>query len=205
MLNGYVMSSTTHSLARLLYERPEIADYIRKLHYNVQVADLTSPSIHEPLKRISRLESLTISNYKYPQLDWSNNPIRSALLHFLHLPTLTHFEVTNVNNFVASDLIPCANLKYLNIGTHTTGATETAFPAALPTQSIQLNEFVAAIGTADAVMKLCTARRPDGQPVIDFGSLSKITVVLRNPNEGKTSQELFRRCRRLTDVQISCK
>jgi hypothetical protein len=25
-------------------------------------------------------------------------------------------------------------------------------------------------------MKLCTARRPDGQPIIDFGSLSKITV-----------------------------
>ena len=48
------------------------------------------------------------------------------------------------------------------------------FPATLPEHSIQLNEFVAGFGTSYAVMNLST--RPDGQPVINFGSLSKITV-----------------------------
>ena len=31
----------------LLRETPEIADYIRKLDYNIQIEDLTSPSIQE--------------------------------------------------------------------------------------------------------------------------------------------------------------
>jgi hypothetical protein len=196
---------TTHALARLLCETPEIADYIRKLDYNIAVADLTSPSIQESLKRISRLEFLAIWHHNRRNLDWSNNPIRPALLHLLHLPTLTHVEMSKINNFVASDLIPCINLKYLDIGFHTTGETETTFPAALPEKSIQLNEFKAAFGTASAITKLCTARRPDGQLVIDFGSLSKITVVLKKPNESEALQELFRRCQLLTDVDISCK
>jgi hypothetical protein len=199
-----ISSLTTHAFARLLCETPEIADYICKLDYTIEIADLTSPSIQESLKRISRLEFLSIHHYIL-NFDWSNNPIRPALLHLLHLPTLTHFKISNIKNFVASDLIPCVNLKYLDIGFHTTGATETTFPAALPEKSIQLNEFVAAFGTAGAITTLCTARRPDGQPVIDFGSLSKITVFLQMPKGGEALQELFRRCQLLTDVDISCK
>ena len=51
-LNDYRERSTTlaHAFARLLYERPEIAEYIRKLDYSIEVADLTSPSIQESLK-----------------------------------------------------------------------------------------------------------------------------------------------------------
>jgi len=207
VLDDYLATYTpiSHALARLLYERPEIADYIRKLDYTIGGTASTDPLIQETLKRISRLEFLTIWNYDSPQLDWCNNPIRPALLHLLHLPTLTHFGVNNINNFAISDLIPCVNLKYLEIGVHTTGATEAAFPAALPEQSIQLNEFVAELRTADTIMKLCTARRPDGQPVIDFGSLSKIKFALETRDEVEASQELFRRCQLLTDVQISCK
>ena len=136
-----------------------------------------------------------------------DNPIRPALLQLLHLPTLTHLQVTRIWDFVVSDLIPCVNLKYLNIGNYTTVAAENlnTFPATLPEHSIQLNEFVARPRTSTAIMKLCTARRPDGQPIIDFGSLSKITVTFERPNEGEASQELFRRCHSLTNVSISCK
>ena len=203
--NHAISHLATHALTLLLCERPEIADYIRKLDYTIEVGDLTSPSIQESLQRISRLQCLMICHRSSPNLDWSNNPIRPVLLHLLHLPTLTHFEVTNIDNFVVSDLIPCVNLKYLSIGFHTTAATETTFPAALPEQSIQLNEFVAATRTADAITKLCKTRRPDGRPVVDFGSLSKMAVFLRKLNEGEALQELSRRCQVLTHVNISCK
>ena len=196
---------STHAFERLLRETPEIADYIRKLDYSIQTEDLTSPSIQEALKQISRLEFLSVQHHNWPRLDWSNNPIRPALLHLLHLPTLTHFQVICINDFVVSDLIPCVNLQYLNIGLYTTVAAENTFPAALPKHSIQPNEFVAGIGTAAAIMKLCTARRPDGQPIIDFGSLPKINVVFGNPNEGEAAQELFKRCHVLTNAYISCK
>ena len=206
VLNGrdVIPPPTTHAFERLLREAPEIADYIRKLDYTIQIADLNSASIQESLNRISRLEFLTVRYHSIPRLDWRFNPIRPALLRLLHLPTLTHFKVAGINNFVVSDLTSCVNLKYLDISVLTRGATENTFPAALPEQSIQLNEFVAGIGTA-AIMKLCTARRPDGQPIIDFGSLLKINVIFQNPNESEAAQELFRRCHVLTNAHISCK
>ena len=197
---------TTDKFDRLLLETPEIADYMRKLDYNIRIADLTSPSIQKSLKRISRLEFLTVRHHwQRPTSDWSNNPIRPALLHLLHLPTLTHFKLVGINGFIVSDLIPCVNLKYLDVGFDTTVAAKNTFPAALPEHSIQPNEFVAGFGTSGAIMNLCTARRPDGQPIIDFGSLSKITVTIENSNQGEASQDLFRRCHVLTNVHISCK
>ena len=200
-------SSTPHAFERLLHESPEIADYIRKLEYNIRFGRLTRSCIQESLRRISRLEVLTICGRinNGPKPNWRNYPIRPELLHLLHLPTLTHFKVTNIKDFVLSDLIPCVNLKYLDIGRRTTVAAENAFPAVLPEHSIQPNEFVARIGTHAAIMKLCTSRRPDGLPIIDFGSLSKITVDIREPNGGKAYQELFRRCHVLTNVTIFCK
>jgi len=148
VLNDYqTPPSTTHALALLLSRTPEIADYVRKFEYTIHVAGLTSPSIQESLKRISRLKSLTVRHINYGLIfDWSNNPLRPALLHLLHLPTLTHFKLTGINNFVVSDLTPCTNLTYLNIGHDTTCAIEIKFPAALPDHAIQLNEFVASNG-----------------------------------------------------------
>ena len=196
---------TIHAFERLLRETPEIADYIRKLDYTFHITNFSSPLIQESLKRISKLEFLTVQHYYTRRLDRSNNLIRPALLHLLHLPTLTHFKVTGIKNFVVSDLLPCVNLKYLDISRYMTLAAETTFPTALPEHSIQLNEFVAGTETSAVTMKLCTTRRPDGRPIIDFGSLSKITMIFERPDDGEALQELFRRCHVLTNVHITCK
>ena len=207
VLNDFskVSPPTIHAFTRLLRESPEIADYIRNLNYNIRIADFTSQSesrsIQESLKRISRLESLTVWQDCWSNVDW-NNPIRPALLQLLHSPTLTHFTV-DINRFVLSDLIPCVNLKYLHIGNNLTVAAKNTFPAVLPELSIQLNELVAATGSPGVIM-LCTARRPDGRPIIDFESLSKIKVNLEEINGSKVSQELFGRCPVLTKAHISC-
>ena len=191
-----------HAFERLLRETPEIADYIRKLDYTIQETDLASPSIQETLKQISRLEFLSVRDDNLYRPGWSNYSIRPALLHLLHLPTLSHFKLNSINSFPISDLIPCVNLKYLDINYVKMEAGNT-FPATLPEHSIQLNEFIAGPGACYAVKKLSTARRPDGQPIIDFGSLSKITVDMDLFTE--VPQELFRRCHSLTNVHISCK
>jgi hypothetical protein len=109
-----------------------------------------------------------------------------------------------MNDFVVWDLIPCINLKYLDICVYTTAAAEPTLHEALPEHSIQLNEFVVDVRSSAAVMKLCTARRSDGKPIIDFGSLSKVTITFEMPDEGEATEELFRRCHALTDVDISC-
>ena len=205
VLNGHnFRSPPSHAFERLLRETPEIADYVRTLDYTFRIGDLTSPSIQETLMRISRLEFLALRvlhrGRDLFRFDWSNNPMRPALLHLLHLPTLIHLMMAGIKDFVISDLIPCVNLKYLKIG-DVTMAAENTFPSILPEHSIQLNEFAAgSSNSALAIMKLCTARRPDGQPIIDFGSLSKISVY-----HNEVSQELFGLCHALTNVNIACK
>ena len=201
-------TSTTHAFERLLREAPEIADYIRKLDYTI--CWNPARSIHESFRRISRLEFLSVRYNYWPGLHWSNNlnPICQSLLRLLHLPTLTHFTMTGNNDFVVSDLIPCVNLKYLDIGIGTTVAAETTFHAALPEHSIQLREFVLSgmgLRNTAIILKLHSARRPDGRPIIDFGSLSKITVTLDDFNDGEVLQELFRGCHALTNAHLSCR
>ena len=200
-------SLTIHAFDCLLRETPEIADYIRKLDYYHGIAEVVPnpASIQESLKRITRLEFLTVRRRYSSRLDWSNNPIRPALLHLLHLPTLTHFKVISVEKFVVSDLIPCVNLKCLEIGHYMTVADEYTFPATPPEHSIRLNEFSAWARSRTAIMKLCTAQRPDGQPIINFGSLSTITVNFQTHDEGEASQLLFKRCHSLTNVNVTCK
>ena len=207
ILNEHDVASslTTHSFESLLRETPKIAGYIRKLVYHIEIADLSSPSIQESLKRISRLKFLAVSHSHRPCLNWSDNPIRPALLHLLHLPTITHFMMDDMNNFVVSDLIPCVNLKYLDIGDNVTVTPQNTFPAALPEHSIQLDEFIADTGEIPtAIMKLYKTRRPDGQPIIDFGSLSKLTVIIENRNEGEDPKKFFGDCHFLTFVHVSC-
>ena len=166
------------------------------------------------MERISKLKFLTLRfrdrDWPDRQLDWSNNPIRLALLHLLHLPTITHFKLTGVENFVVSDLIPCVNLKYLHIDyLSVTLADKNIFPSALPEPSIQFNEFVVGIRMSNATstgMKLCTAPRPDSQPIVDFGSLSKIRIAIGGlPHDDEVLQELFKHCCVLTIVSITCK
>ena len=197
---------TTHEFERLLRETPEIADYIRTLDFKIWDEDLTNPSI-QSLKRISKVEFLIVRSH-CRNFEWSNNPIRPALLHLLHLPTLTHFTLLGIDNFVVSDLIPCVNLKFLEVDAITAVADETSFPAVFSEHSIQLNAFVVGIGNAPFIMKLCTAQRPDGQPIINFGSLSNITMGFMDRNESNEKNallELFRHCPSLTNVDISCK
>ena len=134
----YDYSPTPHPFEHLLHETPDIADYIRKFElesdYNVQFT-----SIQESLKRIYRLEFLTVWHPKSREFNWSNHLIHPALLHLLHLPTLTHFKVTNIDNFIISDLIPCIDLKYLDISFYMSVpvAAENSFPQFCP--SIQSN------------------------------------------------------------------
>ena len=190
---------------RLLRETPEIADYIRDFDYGIRVEDLNSSSIQELLKRISKLKFLVIWNHNNLEFNWDNDPIRPALLHLLHLPTLTHFKMSNIDDFVVSDLTPCVNLKYLDIGINVTAVAENTFLAALPEHPIHLDKFESGTGTSELIMKLCTALRPDGLPIIDFSSLSKLRVNPEEPDEGEVAWEILSCCDSLNEVHISCK
>jgi hypothetical protein len=119
--------------------------------------------------------------------------------------------VFGFDNFVPSDLIPCINLKKLVLGGETTGAVvvtglDTPSPGPnFPDHPVQLKEFIShSLAEGTAAMDICKTLRPDGQPIIDFGSLMKITFKVQD-NNTEVSQQLFRRCEHLNEVHISCK
>ena len=109
--------------------------------------------------------------------------------------------MTAIDNFVASDLVPCVNLKQLDIGSYTTLTATNAFSATFPDHSIQLNEFTLGVRNAMAIMNISTAQHL----VIDFGSLAKITIKIEKDDDVEASDEFFSPCEQLTDVSISCK
>ena len=198
--------STTPTLERLLSTTPEIARCIRKLDYNVAVRDFTSPLIQVCLKKISRLQYLRVQHHYRQKLDWSRNPLRPALLHLLHLPTLTHLRLFALDNFVLSDLLPCINLKNLEIERLTAvDWVDNTFSAALHDHSVQLNHLSVGGRCSEAVIKMCRAQRPDGRALFDFSFLTDISVALDQTDDIEALQKLFERCGYLINITISCK
>ncbi|KAF8334460.1 hypothetical protein F5887DRAFT_1079686 [Amanita rubescens] len=196
--------STTPTLERLLSTTPEIARCIRTLDYNIAVRDFTSPLIQVCLKKISRLQCLRVRHYNRQKLDWSRNPLRPALLHMLHLPTLTHLRLFALDNFVLSDLLPCINLKKLEIESLTAvDWVDNTFSAAFRDHSIQLNHLEVGGRCSEAVIKMCRAQCPSGRALFDFSFLTNISVALDRTNDIEALQELFERCGHLINVTIT--
>ena len=108
-------SPTTCMFERLLSTTPDVAVHIRSLSYCIDAEDFNNGSFHDALKKITRLQSLSIWYYSKFKFDWKRNPLRPALLHLLHLPTLAHLKLFHLENFVISDLIPCTGLKELEL------------------------------------------------------------------------------------------
>ncbi|KAF9479549.1 hypothetical protein BDN70DRAFT_684630 [Pholiota conissans] len=106
-------------LQRLLSTTPEIANHIRSLEYCILVEDLANASLFETFTKITRLKSLTLEfNYtdeNHHFLPWNDNPLRPAILHLMHLPTLNHLKLENINSFLLSDLMLCTNLDWLDL------------------------------------------------------------------------------------------
>ena len=155
---------------------------------------------------MSRLQFLKVRHSNRQKLDWSRNPIRPALLHLLHLPTLTHLHLFALNNFVLSDLLPCINLKKLEIEFLTAvDWVDNMFSATFRDHSVQLKHFSVGYQFSEAVIKMCRAQRHDGRALLDFSFLTNISVPLDKTNDIEALQELFERCGHLINVTISCK
>ena len=104
--------------------------------------------------------------------------MRSALLHLVQLPTLSHFELRWITNFPVSDLIHSSSLKHLEIDYVDFAAEDVVPPSTtpLPPQSVCLREYSADLRSASATKKLVEAKRPDGLPIVDFTELTKVTA-----------------------------
>jgi len=199
--------ATSPSLDRfvLLIERnPQIGEYVRKFDYCL------APHDHIPhtLGKLTKLRSLTIWYHRGNKLVWRNNwPMRSALLHLMQLPTLSHLKLRWITNFPVSDLIHSSSLKHLEIK-YTNFAAEDVVPPSttpLPRKSVCLREYSAGLRSASATKKLVEAKRPDGLPIVDFTELTKVTAYFDNQEDINVIQPIFIQAKQLKEIDLTSK
>jgi hypothetical protein len=131
-----------------------------------------------------------------------NNPLRPALLHLLHLPTLLHFRLYQVKDFLVSDLAPCINLEHFefsNIKVFEANVISVSNP---PDSSIRLRQISARNKGPVALLKMRGVQRADGTPFLDFTSLARLSVNVFTSPDVEASRTLFSQCKNLTDADI---
>ena len=100
--------------SNLLSKNPDIARYVRHLHYCVVHNPIGN---HEPnvmiLRMLKERSSLQFVDLRSADLDWNSVPesIQSSLVFLLQLPTLTLLIISHIKGLPAAALSQCNNLR----------------------------------------------------------------------------------------------
>lgn len=190
----------------LLVNNPAIAQYIRVLNYAVHPKDYQlSPLLPSLLQTISHLKYLRITSAidSHEKFDWAEiDPLlQSALLHLMHLPTLTHFVIMRVRNIPISALAPCISLEQLDIR-YTTVAqlgscSQTSRPQTPRILHLRIDSSQTAVG------RLLRARWNDGRQVLDFTHVKTLVLDFDIFQDRELTQELFENVKDLEELKIN--
>lgn len=202
-----LLRSLKRPFISLLLSNPAIAQYIRILHYEVHPDDhQLSPLLPTLLQTISHLECLRMSSAtdSYGKFDWTTiDPLlQSALLHLMHLPTLTRFDIARARNIPISALAPCINLKQLDISYITVAPSEELGAPSAPAQTPRILHF-RTDSSQTAVGKLLRARWKDGHPVLDFTHVKTLVLDFDMFHDVQLTEEVFKTLGHLEELHIN--
>ena len=175
--------ASSKGFVKLLNSRPDAVKHIRDLVFRVgrvgSNADdddhQLSPILLKFLPTFSRLNCLAIfASYQ----DWSilNSSLTSAFLHLMHLPTINHIRISNIQNFPLSSLtlsvnlhrLDLFNLKYLNL------LEEESSPEILMGTMPKIREFHTT--NCSLTRRLLHARMQDGRLAFNFMDLRRVSM-----------------------------
>ncbi|KAF8969233.1 hypothetical protein BDZ97DRAFT_1915577 [Flammula alnicola] len=191
----------------LLTTTPEIADYIRELHFGIRYGDEQYfIGLAEILKGCTRLSSLTLF-HRYGKVDWKSLPlpVADALLCLINLPTLTSLELGGMQNFPISVLTPCIQLRHFRIeGLDNAEIDDTPPEAALlSVSSIRLEGYTFGFRSGIGTKKILEANRLDGQPLFDFTDLREFSGDCETIEDMNVALSILRRNHHLTAIHLS--
>ena len=188
-------ASSKKGFIKLLKSRPDVVKHIRKLTYNVKYTHedegrqsddfLLSPILPDLLRTISRLNCLRINASK---MNWNtlDSSLTSALLYLMHLPSVSHIDLSFIRNFPLSSLLPSVNLLRLDIFhlcRH--NQLEEDGPSEIVVQS-EIMPKIREFRTSDSTVltrKLLHAERQDGRPAFNFMDLRQVSMDFDRPED----------------------
>ncbi|KIM37826.1 hypothetical protein M413DRAFT_256753 [Hebeloma cylindrosporum] len=174
--------SKLEDLSELLSKNPDIAHYVKSLHYVVYIPIGDHElNILDVLKEFSPLQSIELQSLA---TQWDDFPesIRSSLVFLIHLPTVVRLSMQSFKGFPAIALSRCSNLVDLQLR----GRLQMAPPEV--NQVIQRNKiptlFSLSVGATTfdclAILLNCGGRHAGGS-IIDVSRLQRASFDVDSP------------------------
>ena len=200
------------ALEQLLLESPVIGQYVRELHIDIIQESHSWPpySFEQAPRHLKKLNSLNVDLACYlptNSRDWNNFPssIQRSLLNLMNLPTLHHLELSGMENFPISNLIPGPYLTDLSAANLDISA-EHGEAASSPLQEPMQLEVLDIEISSSQMLSLLAARCPDGRPLLDLTGIKTINIRFGldfDWREGASpTRDIFRQAQRVTDSTI---
>ena len=201
-------ASSKKGFVKLLESRPDVVKHIRKLTYNVGYYinnddHQLSPILLNFLPTISRLNCLTITA-SYQNWNTLNSSLQSALLHLMHLPTINHIDLSNIQNFPLSSLTLSVNLHRLDmfhLG-YLNPLEEESSPEIIMEMMPKIREFHTSSSSL-LMTKLFHARTYDGRPAFNFMDLRRVSMSLDVFDDGRNTRYLLQNAKLLENFDFS--
>ncbi|KAF8968044.1 hypothetical protein BDZ97DRAFT_1916272 [Flammula alnicola] len=196
-------SNRTNMLSDLLTTAPDIADYVRELHFGITNDDEEYfNGLPEILRRLTNLNSLHLFHHGSGKLDWKGLalPIKDAMACLMSLPTLTSLDLSWIANFPVSALISCTHLQDFHIDFVDIAEIDDTPHAMLPVASILLEGYSFGYEGAIGTKKILEAKHSDGQSIFAFTDLKVFSADCRTLEDMDIPQTLLRRTRQLTRI-----
>ncbi|EDQ99411.1 uncharacterized protein LACBIDRAFT_335053 [Laccaria bicolor S238N-H82] len=198
------------SFGTLLDRNPGISDYVRNFVHRICTPDLDDDDVLRVLGRLRRVQSFKLGMGDRV-IEWKTlrQPFRDALLRLIHLRSISRLKISDIQDFPIKTLCPCANLVDLTLlsvwgsaaGIDDDEQGEGNFvPEAV---APQLQSFNFDSWSSPYVLHLLNYRRSDGIPVLDFGSVRRLTAEGQNEQDLVVIQALIKATQNLEVIKYS--
>ena len=135
------------------------------------------------LRTISRLNRLTITG---SYLEWNtlDSSLTSALLHLMHLPTINHIDLSDIQSFPLSTcLTPSVNLHRIDLSNMIHYGPVDGSPEIIQSGLVsKIREFHTSNST-HLTTTLLYAKMQDGRPAFNFMDLRRLSAFLTLEDE----------------------
>ena len=193
----------------LLDTNPGISDYVQHFVYCVCTPDLEDDGVLRVFGRLRHVQSFELG-VRDRVIAWTTlrQPFRDALLRLIHLGSISRLEIANIHDFPINAFFPCVNLVDLTlfrvtgsaVGIHDDEQGEEDF---VPEAPPQLRSFAFNSGSGPHVLQLLNDRRSNGTPVLDFGSVRRLSVKAENEQDLVVIQALIRATQKLEVIEYT--